>query len=60
MVRDDGRGAGDRCVGLGDALLDEISGYDKQDQVKRLERGELSSPDHTCYQEDEEEDDGGA
>ena len=34
--RDDDQGAGDRVITLGDALLDEVTKYDEQDQVKRL------------------------
>ncbi len=50
--------AGHREVVLGHALLDEIADHDEQDQVERLERGELPPPDDPRHEEDEEEREG--
>ena len=48
----------DREVVLRHALLDEVADHHEQDQVERLQRGELAPADHPRQQVDEEEGDG--
>ena len=47
--------AGERVVALGHALLDQVAEHDQEDEVERLQRGELAAADHARDDEDEEE-----
>ena len=49
---------GHREVVLRHALLDEVADHDEEDQVERLERGELAPADDPRHEEDEEEREG--
>ena len=56
---DDDEGAGDGVVVLRQPLLDRVAKHDQQNQIERLQRGELAPPDHARKNEDERvEDDG--